>query len=341
MRANTGVRVSYVGNRGVHLERQFNLNDPPPAPGPVQPRRPFQPFGPITYFESGRDSTTHQLQIGAIRRFASGLAFQFEYQWTKALGEQVSVPPMDNRNPRLDRGNLDFIRRHWATLNYIYELPFGEGETLRELSFPRGGEARWQLADQGHASFGTGQPYSVTFTSDARMAEQPGGPRRRPVSRGPHPRPMVQSNGVHRAGAIRLRQLRAKLLFGPGFVSWDAAIFKHTASPTGSISSSARSSSTSSEPSVFRPPGSDISAPAQSAGSRQPRTAGTFSSACVSASEARRDGNSERHRRSRPTVGLTPRYRWRPSPASRPAEGGYSERSAATGSRREARRAGT
>lgn len=230
VRPNTAVRASYVGNRGVHLERQFNLNDPPPAPGPVQPRRPFQPFGPITYFESGRDSITHQLQLGAIRRFTSGLAFQFEYQWTRALGEQVfGLPPMDNRNPRLDRGNLDFIRRHWAALNYIYDLPFGRGKRFgKSLSAAADKIAGgWQIA--GLASFGSGQPFSVTFTSrtlgwPSGRADIVGDPR--PADRGIHrwfdpaafavPAPFTYGNSAR------------NMLFGPALFNWDAALFKHT-----------------------------------------------------------------------------------------------------------------
>jgi outer membrane receptor protein involved in Fe transport len=230
VRPNTAVRASYVGNRGVHLERQFNLNDPPPAPGPVQPRRPFQPFGPITYFESGRDSITHQLQLGAIRRFASGLAFQFEYQWTKALGEQVfGLPPMDNRNPRLDRGNLDFIRRHWAALNYIYELPFGRGKRFgNSLSGVAdkivGG---WQLA--GLASFGTGQPYSVTYTS--RTLGWPNG--RADIVGDPHPADRSIDRWFDPAAfavpaPFTYGNSARNMLFGPAFFNWDAALFKRT-----------------------------------------------------------------------------------------------------------------
>jgi hypothetical protein len=230
VRANTAVRVSYVGNRGVHLERSFNLNDPPPAPGPVQPRRPFQPFGPITYFESGRDSITHQLQVGAIRRFRSGLAFQFEYQWTKALGEQVfGTPPMDNRNPRLDRGNLDFIRRHWATLNYIYELPFGRGKRFgNSLSGVAdkilGG---WQLA--GLASFGTGQPYSVTYTS--RTLGWPSG--RADVVGDPDPADGSIDRWFDPAAfavpaPFTYGNSARNMLFGPSYFNWDAALFKRT-----------------------------------------------------------------------------------------------------------------
>jgi outer membrane receptor protein involved in Fe transport len=227
---NTGVRASYVGNRGVHLERQFNLNDPPPAPGAVQPRRPFQPFGPITYFESGRDSKTHQMQLGAIRRLAAGLAFQFEYQWTKAIGEQVfGLPPMDNRNTRLDRGNLDFVRRHFATLNYIYELPFGRGR--RFASGLSGATDKivsgWHLA--GLSSFGSGQPFSVVYTSrttgwPSGRADLVGDPRSgtRTIGQWFNPAAFAVPAPFTYGNSAR------NLLFGPGFFTWDAALYKHT-----------------------------------------------------------------------------------------------------------------
>ncbi|HEY2933614.1 MAG TPA: TonB-dependent receptor [Acidobacteriota bacterium] len=229
--ANTAVRASYVGNRGIHLERLFNLNDPPPAPGAVQPRRPYQPFGPITYYESGRDASTHQMQLSAIRRYSAGFAFQFEYQLTKALGEQIHVlPPMDNRNTRLDRGNLDGIRRHFAALNYIYELPFGPGK--RYLSSQSGLAGKflggWQIA--GISSFGTGQPFSVTFTSrtqgwPSNRADLVGNPKlsNRTTQRWFNPDAFAVPAPFTYGNSAR------NFLFGPGFFNWDAAVFKTTA----------------------------------------------------------------------------------------------------------------
>ena len=73
---NTALRVSYVGDKGTRLERLFNINDPPPAPGQVQPRRPFQPFGPIGIYQSGRSTISNQVQLGALRRFTEGFAFR-------------------------------------------------------------------------------------------------------------------------------------------------------------------------------------------------------------------------------------------------------------------------
>ena len=91
----TSLRASYVGSKGTHLDRNININDPVPAPGQIQPRRPYQPFGTIAYRESGRNSITNQIQLGARRRFAAGLSFQLEYQYTNALSEQpfgISAP---------------------------------------------------------------------------------------------------------------------------------------------------------------------------------------------------------------------------------------------------------
>ncbi|MCI0626618.1 MAG: TonB-dependent receptor [Acidobacteria bacterium] len=227
---NTAVRASYVGNKGTHLERLFNLNDPPPAPGAVQPRRPYQPFGPITYYESGRDAITHQLQLGALRRFSSGVAFQFEYQFTKALGEQIHIlAPMDNRNTRLDRGNLDTIRQHFAAINYIYDLPFGRGK--RYLSSTSGLAAAllggWQIA--GISTFGSGEPYSVTFTSTvlgwpSSRADIIGNPKVNDptTQRWFNPTAFAVPSPFNYGNSAR------NMLFGPGFFNWDAALFKNT-----------------------------------------------------------------------------------------------------------------
>jgi len=225
---NTAVRASYLGNKGTHLGRDFNLNDPAPAMGAVQPRRPYQPFGVIHYYESGRDQVTHQLQLGAIRRFTSGMAFQVEYQFTRALGQQVSGnPPMDNRNARLDRGNLDSIRVHYVAANYVLDLPFGRGR--RWLNSVSGVAdhiiGSWQLA--GIIAVGSGQPYSVTFTSSTQgwpssRADIVGDPStgNATIIRWFNPSAFAVPAPFNYGNSAR------NMLFGPGIFSWDASLFK-------------------------------------------------------------------------------------------------------------------
>ena len=66
---------------------------------------------------------------------------------------------MDNRNTRLDRGNLDGIRRHFTALNYVYDLPFGRGKRFGSSLSGFAGKLLegWQIA--GISSFGTANPF--------------------------------------------------------------------------------------------------------------------------------------------------------------------------------------
>jgi TonB dependent receptor len=209
---NTSLRASYVGNKGTHLDRNININDPIPGPGQVQPRRPYQPFGVIAYRESGRNSIMHQMQLGARRRFASGLSFQLEYQYSNGLSEQPFgiTAPMDSFRAYLDRGHADFIPHHVTTANYTYDLPFGRGRTFALSGFADRIFGGWQLA--GILGIGSGQPFSVTFDSTVTgWPSNRADNRRRSERWRPQHSALVQSGGVCRAGSVYLRQLRSKL----------------------------------------------------------------------------------------------------------------------------------
>ena len=47
--------------------------------------RPYQPWSDILYLHYAGDSTLHQLQIEAIKRYSYGLNFQLEYSWNRSL----------------------------------------------------------------------------------------------------------------------------------------------------------------------------------------------------------------------------------------------------------------
>ena len=228
---NTAVRATYLGNIGLHLPTPYPVNDPPyPAAGALQARRPVQIMGAITMGTTDRTTATHQLQLGATRRFSSGLAFGVEYMWTRALGPHVYGDlPMDYRNIRLDRGNLDFLKRHHASINYVYDLPFGKGQRFLS-SLPGAAEkliGGWQLA--GISYLMTGDPYSVTFTSTtlgwpSSRADIVGNPTVSNPSLTQWfnpaafavPQPFLYGNSAR------------NMLFGPGQIYWDASVFKST-----------------------------------------------------------------------------------------------------------------
>lgn len=225
---DTALRVSYIGNKGTHLDEQLNLDDPGPGPGVVQLRRPYQPWSTVNYYTSSIWSITNQLEVGAVRRLRQGMSFQAQYQFTRGFTLQPYgvVAPTDPFDPALDYGNADFIRRNYVAINYTYDLPFGKNR-----HFALSGAADlllggWQLASI--ASAGTGQPYSVTFTST--------------VVGWPSSRANLISKNTAGDGTIKewfnpaafalpapytYGNSQRNSLFGPGIVNWDQAVYKN------------------------------------------------------------------------------------------------------------------
>jgi hypothetical protein len=226
---NTSVRVTYMGIETEHYTQIFDLNQPVPAPGPVQPLRPYQPFGPINYYENGQTANTQMLQLSALRRFSNGLSFEGEYAWTKALdsGGTDTTVPTDNRNIRLDRGNDPNIRQQYFVGNYVYDLPFGRGKRfLSSLSGPLnallGG---WETS--GILTLAGGLPYSVIFSSSIE-----GWPSNRAnIIGSPHvSNPSLAEWFNPAAYAVptpfTYGDSAPYSLFGPSFSNWDTSIFK-------------------------------------------------------------------------------------------------------------------
>jgi len=208
---NTAVRASYIGNKGTHLERNANINEPPMASGAVQPRRPYQPWGPITYWESGRNSILNQVQVGFVRRYSSGFTFQSEYQFSRALNEfTFGDAPANNQNFRYDRGNQDNIRRHYSVSNYSYELPFGRGRHF--LSGVSGAMDKvvggWQIA--GIVTLGSGAPYSVSSRRRC-WAGWRAAPTWPPAMQPPIPATAPSTAGLRRRPSRRRSRLRSAI----------------------------------------------------------------------------------------------------------------------------------
>jgi hypothetical protein len=228
--SNMVVRASYLGSERQHSGTLNPINTPPPAPGAVQPRRPYQPFGNINVFENSQTSNTQQLQLSAQRRFSSGLSFGVEYAWTKALSGSLfdqSLPTVpDNR--RLDRGNDPQIRQHYMVANYVWELPVGRGKRyLSSLSrLPNAILGGWETS--GIVTLGSGLPFSVVFDSTVQ-----GWPSSRADIVGdPHVANPSLSQWFNPAAFVlpapfRYGNSAPNSLFGPGLNSWDVAALKN------------------------------------------------------------------------------------------------------------------
>ncbi len=87
--------IAYVGNLGLHLQATDDFNDPPPGPGGVQARRPYQPWGTITYQSQDLGTTYQSLQTKLEHRAGNGITGLISYTWSKFM--------QSNQSPRAGR----------------------------------------------------------------------------------------------------------------------------------------------------------------------------------------------------------------------------------------------
>jgi hypothetical protein len=181
--------ASYVGNKGTHLARSVQRNQPVPGPGNVNDRRPVLGYGSITSVDSSGNSIYHGLLLTAERRFNNGFSFLLSYTFSKAIEDSGSPAldstpagsdqPQDPRNLRLDRGLSPHDVRNRFVYSYVYEFPVGKGKRFlggapRSLDLLLGG---WQvngvttLQSGRHFTFGESFDVSNTGSSNARPNE--------------------------------------------------------------------------------------------------------------------------------------------------------------------------
>lgn len=237
---HVALRASYVGNLGTHLHTPFPVNQIVPQPIGVagakypttQAAVPFQPFANITYYMYGESTNTNQLQLGARRRF-SGLTFDAEYQFTRALGidgpndETVT----DAQDIRHDYGNLDYYARHELAFNYSYKLPIGNGQWLLGSAGPWlnrviGG---WQLTGVWKVTSGT--PFSVSFNSSVNglpsgRADLVSGAPLYPHTKTYHQWFNPSAFAPVLPPDYRFGDSQRNMMYGPGFSEWDAGVLK-------------------------------------------------------------------------------------------------------------------
>ncbi|MGB7846073.1 MAG: carboxypeptidase-like regulatory domain-containing protein [Candidatus Acidiferrum sp.] len=162
------VSIGYVARRGLHLQRESDINQPTTAvvaanPGVnINALRPYKGFGSIRETDNVANSTYNALQVTWNRRFANDLQFGVSYTLSKSMdsgSNQRDVVP-DTYNPGLMWGPSEFDARHIVVINYLYQFPFfrhTSGLAGRML----GG---WQIS--GITQFQTGLPCSVAGGND-------------------------------------------------------------------------------------------------------------------------------------------------------------------------------
>src|SRR5205807_5724940 len=125
---DTMAEVAYVGTRGTHLFRSYNINVPAPGAGAVQQRRPFFAIAPTISTINMRDgdgkSWYDALQMKLDKRFSHGLQMLVSYTHSKTEDNvtPASLHPLlaGVRMPALSKA-IDIP--NIFVVSWTYELP--------------------------------------------------------------------------------------------------------------------------------------------------------------------------------------------------------------------------
>jgi hypothetical protein len=177
------LEIGYSGSHGVRLPILADYNQAlPNLPGAslgIQPRRPNQSFGAITWVNPSGQTTYNGFSSRLERRFASGLYFLNSFTWSKAMGNSEQglespagytlANPQNIYDLKAERGPSAYDVKLMNVTSILYQLPFGKG---RQFGASWGGPldailGGWAL-NTIH-TMNTGLPLNIIYTPSAAL----------------------------------------------------------------------------------------------------------------------------------------------------------------------------
>ena len=127
--SSMGMTVGYVGSKGTHLDRAYDVNEPAPTASFTQALRRYPSYSSISVRSPSASSVYHALQASLEKRFSHGLSFLAGYTWSKSIDDASlwNGSVVDPTNFHLERGLSTFDARNRFVTSYTYDLPYGEG----------------------------------------------------------------------------------------------------------------------------------------------------------------------------------------------------------------------
>ena len=164
----SSLTVGYVGRRGLHLQRESNINQPTPdavlnAPAGtnIDALRPYKGYNSIRETDNVASSRYNGLQISWNRRFAQGLHMGLAYTYSKTMDDgsnQRDIIP-DTYFAHNLWGPAEFDDRHIFIFNFLYELP-----VFRANNFAGKILGGWRIS--GLVQYQSGLPTSIGRGTD-------------------------------------------------------------------------------------------------------------------------------------------------------------------------------
>ncbi|HEY0432074.1 MAG TPA: hypothetical protein VGC61_09655, partial [Pyrinomonadaceae bacterium] len=185
------LELGYLGSHGVHLQRSHLINNAPPGPGAIGPRRPFTtlsflpgmvlpdniaiagttfPVSGINLLENSAQSWYEAGYVNVRRRLSKGWTFLANYTYAKSLSDAPdfrspmfeSAAPQNNSNLTLEKGPACDLR-HRFSLSMVYAIP-----GLKNSGFVGAVTKNWRLSTIYQAQ--SGFPFTISVFGDTANA---------------------------------------------------------------------------------------------------------------------------------------------------------------------------
>jgi hypothetical protein len=170
------VSVAYVGRRGLHLQREADINQPSVATVLANPGinldalRPYKGYNSIRETDNVASSLYNSFQLSWNRRYSHGVQFGVSYTLSKSSDDgsnQRDIIP-DTYDAHNLWGPSEFDARHALIVNFLYDLPFLRNQTNLAGRLLGG----WQISGIFQAQ--TGTPCNVGLSNDYAGVGQDG-----------------------------------------------------------------------------------------------------------------------------------------------------------------------
>jgi len=167
---NWAATIAYVGSTGRHLSLSSVDNVPYPGPGPLNSRRPFNPFltSIFQWAQPRVNSYYHALQVKSEQRGFHGLTLLNSYTWSKSIDTGTEVRAGGTAQQSLNdwnqdeenRGRSTFDVRHRYVASLLYEIPVGPGKPfLNQRSLAGHALGGWQI--NAISTVSSGLPFTI------------------------------------------------------------------------------------------------------------------------------------------------------------------------------------
>jgi Carboxypeptidase regulatory-like domain/TonB-dependent Receptor Plug Domain len=251
------ISIGYFGSKGTHLLGIVDINEARPGAaiaaglvpagtvftssniGLINSVRPYLGYSAINSVETWFNSNYHSMQFSVQKRLGGSSTINLSYTFSKNLtdnrSDRSNAPQNTYNRHDGEYGLASFDRRHIATINYIYELPFFKNQPGL-AGHVLGG---WQLS--GITQFSTGlalDPASSLGTDPAGLgtvlSTSVAGPRPDAVCDPNTGGARNQFQWLNTAcfadvpkGEVRPGNAGRGIINGPGLQRWDMAAFKN------------------------------------------------------------------------------------------------------------------